>query len=176
MIFTETTLKGAFTIDLQRIEDDRGFFARGWCRQEFQRHGLNPDVEQLNIGFSTRMGTLRGLHFQHAPHAEVKVVRCTRGEIYDVIVDLRADSSTYKQWFAIELSADNRRMLYVPEGFAQGYQSLTDDSEMCYHTTSPYAPGSAHGVRYNDPTFGISWPLPVTVISNADRCWPDFVP
>jgi dTDP-4-dehydrorhamnose 3,5-epimerase len=174
MIFTKTTLDGAYLIDVQRLEDERGFFARGWCADVFREHGLNGNVTQLNVGFSRRAGTLRGLHFQHSPHAEVKIVRCTRGAMYDVIVDLRADSATFGRWFGVELTAENGRTLYVPEGCAQGYQTLLDDTEMYYLTSKPYAPGAAQGVRFDDPAFGIEWPLPVQVISQADRSWPYF--
>jgi dTDP-4-dehydrorhamnose 3,5-epimerase len=175
MIFRETALSGAYVVDLQRLEDERGFFARAWCGKEFEEHGLLRRVSQVNIGFSLKRGTIRGLHLQARPHAEAKLVRCTRGGIYDVIVDLRPDSVTFRQWVAVELTAENRRMLYVPEGFAQGYQTLTDDAEMYYQTTESYAPAAARGVRYDDPGFAIEWPLPVTVVSDADRNWPDFV-
>jgi dTDP-4-dehydrorhamnose 3,5-epimerase len=173
--FTETKLKGAFLIGLSKIEDERGFFARGWCREEFARHGLNPDVVQLNVGFSHKKGTLRGLHYQNPPQQEAKFVRCTRGAIFDVIVDLRPDSPTHRQWFGAELTPENGLMLYSPEGFAQGYQTLTDDTEMCYLTSGYYLPAAARGVRYNDPAFQISWPLPVAAISDADKNWPDHV-
>ena len=174
MILTETRLDGAFTIDLQPIEDERGFFARTWCRQEFSDHGLNAEVAQVNIGYSRRSGTLRGMHFQDQPHAEVKVVRCTRGLVYDVIIDLRPTSPTFKRWLAIELSAENHRVLYVPEGVAHGYQTLVDDTEICYQTSRPYTAAAARGVRYDDPAFGVEWALPVSVISKADETWPDF--
>jgi dTDP-4-dehydrorhamnose 3,5-epimerase len=174
MHFTETQLVGAYIVDLQRIGDERGFFARAWCQKEFEAHGLLANISQVNVGFSSRKGTLRGLHFQVPPHAEAKFVRCTRGAIYDVIVDLRPDSPTFRHWVAVELTAENHRMLYVPEGFAQGYQTLSDDAEMCYQTTQFYHAGAASGVRHDDPAFGIEWPLPVSVISEADRTWPDF--
>lgn len=174
MEFTETKLKGAFVVSMKRIEDKRGFFARGWCRNEFASHGLNPDMVQLNVGFSHAKGTLRGLHFQESPHAEAKFVRCTRGAIYDVVVDLRLNSDTLGQWFGIELTADNGLMLYAPEGFAHGYQALTDGADMYYMTSAFYASPAARGVRYNDPAFGIQWPLPVSVISSQDENWPDF--
>jgi dTDP-4-dehydrorhamnose 3,5-epimerase len=174
MEFSETPLRGAYVVRMKRIEDERGFFARGWCRDEFRAHGLNPDVAQLNVGFSPKKGTVRGLHYQQAPHDEAKFVRCTRGAIYDVIVDLRQASPTRGRWFGLELTADNGTMLYAPEGFAHGYQTLVDDAEMYYLTTAPYAAASAGGVRYNDPALGIEWPLAVTLISKADQQWPDF--
>lgn len=174
MIFTETGLPGAYVVGIKPIEDDRGFFARGWCRKEFQEAGLNPDLVQVNLARSHQKGTLRGLHLQIPPHAEAKLARCTRGAIFDVLVDLRPDSPTFKRWFGLELSEDNHQMLYVPEGFAHGYQTLTDGAEMLYQTSQFYAGGSARGVRYDDPAFGIEWPLPVSVISDADRRWADF--
>ena len=174
MEFTETKLNGAFLVRLKKIEDHRGFFARGWCRDEFTRHGLNPNMLQLNTGFSHRSGTLRGMHYQEKPHQEAKFVRCTRGAIYDVIIDLRLDSPTCRQWFGAELTADNGTMLYAPEGFAHGYQTLADDADMYYMTSALYASSAARGVRYDDPAFGIQWPLAVSVISDADRNWPDF--
>ena len=174
MEFVETPLKGAYVVRLKKISDDRGFFARGFCHDEFAAHGLNGNMVQLNVGFSHKKGTLRGLHYQTAPHEEAKFVRCTRGAIYDVIVDLRADSPTRGQWFGAELTPDNGTMLYVPEGFAHGYQTLTDDAEMYYMASVPYAPKSATGVRYDDPALAIAWPVPVSVISDADRNWPTY--
>jgi dTDP-4-dehydrorhamnose 3,5-epimerase len=174
MEFSETSLKGACLVRLKKIQDERGYFARGWCREEFLQHGLNPQMVQLNVGFSHRLGTVRGLHYQLAPHGEAKYVRCTRGAIYDVIIDLREGSPTIRQWFGIELTPDSGLMLYAPEGFAHGYQSLQDDTEMYYMTSAPYAPAAARGVRYDDPAFGVRWPLPVSVISEADRDWPGF--
>jgi len=174
MEFNEIGLKGACVVRFKKIEDDRGFFARAWCRQEFFKEGLNPEMVQLNTGFSRRRGTLRGLHYQLAPHAEAKFIRCTRGAIYDVIVDIRVGSPTLGRWFGLELTPDNGLMLYAPEGFAHGYETLEDDTEMYYLTSAVYAPGSARGVRHNDPAFGIRWPLPVSVISAADREWPRF--
>lgn len=175
MEFTKTELKDAFLISPKKVNDHRGFFTRAWCREEFMSHGLNPDMTQLNVGFSHRAGTLRGMHFQAAPHAEAKFVRCTRGAIFDVIVDLRESSPNFGQWLGVELAADNCKMLYVPEGFAHGYQTLVDDAEMYYLTTCGFAPGSARGVRYDDPAFQIEWPLPVTAISAADQNWPDWI-
>jgi dTDP-4-dehydrorhamnose 3,5-epimerase len=175
MIFTETGLKGAYLIDLEKKEDTRGFFARSWCRKEFEDHGLIPQFVQINLGFSVRKGTLRGMHYQIAPDAEVKVVRCTSGAIFDVIIDLRPDSVTHRKWIGVELTALNRRMLYVPEGFAHGYQTIKDNSEMYYLTSAAYASNSARGCRYNDPAFGIEWPFPVECISGADAVWPDYM-
>jgi len=174
MEFLETSLKGAYLIRVHKIADHRGFFGRDWCQHEFANHQLNSNMVQLNIGFSPRAGTLRGLHYQSAPHAEAKLVRCTRGRLFDVIVDLRADSETKGQWLGMELTPDDGTMLYAPEGFAHGYQTLSDDTEMYYMTSAFYAGSAAAGVRYDDPTFGIKWPLPITAISDADRNWPDF--
>ncbi|HEX9485687.1 MAG TPA: dTDP-4-dehydrorhamnose 3,5-epimerase [Gemmatimonadales bacterium] len=174
MIFTATTLPGAFVVEPERREDHRGFFARVWCQHEVEEHGLTSRVAQVNVGFTLQRGGLRGLHFQLPPKQEVKVVRCTMGALYDVIVDLRLDSPTHRQWIGVELTAQSRRMLYVPAGCAHGYQTLTDNTEMYYQTSEGYAPELARGVRYDDPAFGIAWPLPVTSISDADRSWPDF--
>ena len=174
MIFTETPLKGAYIVDPERLADERGFFARTWCRREFEANGLNSSLVQCNISYSQKKGTLRGMHYQVAPHAEKKLVRCTAGAITDVIVDLRADSNTYKQWFAIDLSSDNRRMLYIPEGLAHGFLTLTDTVEVFYQMSEFYSPECSRGVRWNDPAFGIHWPREVTVISERDRTYPDF--
>lgn len=173
MEFTETSLKGSYVVKPKRIEDSRGYFARAWCTDEFLAHGLNAAMLQLNAGFSRTKGTIRGMHFQSSPHAEAKFIRCTRGAVYDVIVDLRPGSATQGRWFGAELTADNGTMLYAPEGFAHGYQTLVDDTEIYYMTTARYAPGSAGGVRYDDPAFAIVWPYPVSVISEQDRMWPD---
>ena len=170
----KTKLSGAFVVRLKKIEDERGYFARGWCSRLFAEHGLSPQMVQLNTGFSHRRGTVRGMHYQLAPHAEAKFVRCTRGAIFDVIIDLRPESPTFKQWLGVELTQDNGQMLYAPDGCAHGYQTLQDDSEMYYMTSAAYAPAAARGVRYNDPTFGIEWPMPVSLISSADRTWPDY--
>ena len=172
MIFKETMLSGAYVIEPEKISDNRGYFARIWCKNELQQHGLKGDLAQSNVGFSYRKGTLRGLHFQRAPHAEVKIVRCTRGSMFDVIVDLRPESLTYKRWFGVELNDENSRMIYVPEGFAQGYMTLADNTEMNYHTSEFYSAEAASGVRYDDPAFAIRWPLAATVISEQDRNWP----
>jgi dTDP-4-dehydrorhamnose 3,5-epimerase len=174
MNFNATKLPGAFLVSPRKIEDSRGFFTRGWCTEEFAQHGLAPAMLQLNIGFSHARGTLRGLHYQIAPHDEAKFVRCTRGAIFDVVVDLRRDSPTYRQWLGVELSAENTLMLYAPEGCAHGYLTLVDDTETYYLTSAAYAPAAARGVRYDDPAFDITWPLPVRVISDADANWPDY--
>ena len=174
MIFTELPLPGSFVVDIQPMTDERGFFARGWCRKEFEAHGLALDFVQRNIGFSPRKGTLRGMHYQVAPHAEGKLVRCTRGAVCDVIVDLREGSRTFKKWHAVELSADNHRMIYIPEGFAHGYLTVMDESEIYYDTTCFFAPESARGVRFDDPAFGIDWPGSPSLLSDKDRSYPDF--
>lgn len=171
MIFTETRLRGAFIVDLEPRGDQRGFFARGFCQREFETRGLNPLVAQGNISFNYRKGTVRGLHFQVPPAAETKFVRCTRGAILDVIVDLRPESPTYLHHVAVELSADNRRGLYVPERFAHGYQVLEDDSETTYQVGAFYTPSAEGGIRYSDPLLAIRWPLPVTDISDKDNSW-----
>jgi dTDP-4-dehydrorhamnose 3,5-epimerase len=174
LIFTETKLKGAFIIELELREDERGFFARSWCRQEFEAHGLDIRLSQCNISFNKRKGTLRGMHYQIAPHAEAKLVRCTRGAIYDVIIDLRPESSTFKQWISVELSAENHRMLYIPEGFAHGYQTLEDNTEIFYQVSESYHPESERGVRWDDPVFGIEWPLSEKILSAKDQSYAKF--
>lgn len=174
MQFTEAPIHGAYIIDVKRIGDDRGYFGRLWCQKEFNDLGLKSHICQSNIGVSTSAGTLRGLHYQKPPHQEVKIVRCSRGAMFDVIVDLRPDSPTYKQWFGTELNEDNATMLYVPEGCATGYLTLVDNTEMYYHATEFYHPESATGVRYNDPAFGIEWPGEINVLSDNDTSWPDF--
>ena len=175
MIFWETRLKGAFVIEVQRLEDDRGFFGRIFCRREFLAHGLNPDVVQCSISFNRKAGTLRGMHYQDAPHAEDKLICCSRGALYDVIIDLRGDSPTRRQWFAVELTGENRRMLYIPKGFAHGFQTLTDNTEVVYQMSEFYHPESARGVRWNDPAFGIRWPAPDrAILSDRDSDWPDY--
>ena len=174
MIFIETKLKGAFIIEPEAFEDDRGFFARIWCQQEFATHRLNPRWVQCNISFNRKRGTLRGMHYQAAPHEEAKLVRCTMGGVYDVIIDLRANSPTFKQHIAVVLTAQNHIMLYVPEGFAHGFQTLEDNTEVFYQMSAFYAPASARGVRWNDPAFGIKWPPVERIISEQDRTYPDF--
>ena len=172
MKFTETKLCGAFVVTPDLIEDDRGFFSRAFCRKEFQLRDLEPNVMQCNISFNRARGTLRGMHYQAVPHQEVKLVRCTMGAVFDVIVDLRRDSRSYLDWFGIELSAENRRMLYVPRGFAHGYVTLCDNAEVCYQVSEPYAKGSERGVCWNDPAFRIEWPVVPRVISDKDRSHP----
>jgi dTDP-4-dehydrorhamnose 3,5-epimerase len=172
VIFTETTLSGAFIIDLERREDDRGFFARAFCQNEFTDHGLKPLIAQANIAFNKRKGTLRGMHFQFPPAAETKLVRCTRGAIVDIIVDLRPESPTYLQHVAVELSADNHRALYVPERFAHGYQVLEDITETSYQVGEFYTPEAEGGLRHDDPRLDLTWPLPVSEITEKDRSFP----
>ena len=172
MIFRETTLKGAFIVDLEPRGDERGFFARAFCQREFETHGLKPLIAQTNISFNYRKGTVRGLHFQFPPAAETKFVRCTRGAILDVIVDLRPESPTFLQHVAVELTAENRRALYVPERFAHGYQVLENDTETTYQVGEFYTPAAESGLRYSDPRLDIRWPLPTTEMSAKDREWP----
>nr|MBD3622663.1 dTDP-4-dehydrorhamnose 3,5-epimerase [Sunxiuqinia sp.] len=174
MRFIETALKGAFVIEINQITDERGFFGRSWCKREMEEHGLNGNVVQANTSFSKTKGTLRGMHYQKHPHEETKLIRCTKGAIYDVIVDLRKDSPTYLKWFGIELSETNYKMLYVPEKFAHGFITLTDDAEVTYLVTEFYTPGAEAGLRFDDPTLKIDWPLEATVISEKDRQHPDF--
>jgi dTDP-4-dehydrorhamnose 3,5-epimerase len=171
MKFLETKLTGAFTIDLERREDNRGFFARSFCQHEFAEYGLKPIIAQANIAFNNKKGTLRGMHFQFPPHAETKIVRATRGSILDIIVDLRPESPTYLQHIAVELSAVNHRALYVPERFAHGYQVLEDNTETSYQVGEFYAPGSEGGLSPFDPALGLSWPMAVTEMSEKDRNW-----
>lgn len=172
MRFTLTPVPGAQVIDPAPHEDDRGRFMRAWCMREFAGHGLDFLPVQANMGLSVRRGTLRGMHFQEAPALEAKLVRCTRGTIFDVVLDLRPESSAYRVWYSAELSAENGRMLYIPEGCAHGYQTLEDDTEMFYMTSAFYTPGAARGVRYDDPAFAIQWPLPASIVSEQDRDWP----
>ncbi len=176
MIFTKTTVKDAFIIDPERLEDERGFFARTWCERQFKEHGLNPRLVQCSISFNKRKGTLRGMHYQAKLYEEAKLVRCTMGAIYDVIIDLRPESPTFKHWVGVQLGADNHQMLYVPEGFAHGFQTLTDNSEVLYQISEFYAPESARGVRWNDPAFGIEWPPDERTMSERDQRYPDFTP
>jgi dTDP-4-dehydrorhamnose 3,5-epimerase len=171
MIFTETTLKGAFILDVERREDNRGFFARVFCQQEFAAHGLKPLIAQANIAFNKKKGTMRGMHFQFPPAAETKLVRCTRGAILDIIVDLRPESPTYLQHVAVELTDENHRALYVPERFAHGYQVLEDGTETSYQVGEFYTPGVEGGLLPHDPRLGLIWPLPVTEISPKDASW-----
>jgi dTDP-4-dehydrorhamnose 3,5-epimerase len=169
VIFTETRLKGAFIIDLERREDSRGFFARAFCQKEFRIHGLNPTIAQANIASNIRKGTLRGMHFQFPPAAETKLVRCTRGAILDIIVDLRPESPTYLEHVAVELNEDNQRALFVPERFAHGYQALVDNTDTSYQVGEFYTPEAESGLMYNDPRLGLNWPLQVSVISEKDQ-------
>ena len=175
MLFHETDLRDARMIEFRYLGDDRGFFARSFCAQEFADHGLHSTFVQQNSSQCLKKGTIRGLHFQRAPHVEVKLMRCLRGAVCNVIVDLRPASPTYKRWQAFELTADNRRQLYVPEGFANGYQALVDEAEVTYLVSTPYAPSAEGGVRYNDPAFAITWPLEAAVVSEKDSNWPDFL-
>ncbi len=174
MIFKETKLSRAYIIEIERLEDSRGFFARAWCEKEFEAHGLNSRLVQANVSYNKRKGTLRGMHYQVEPDEEAKLVRCTRGAIYDAIIDLRRESPTHRQWIGVELTGENHKMLYVPEGFAHGFTTLRDDTEATYQVSQFYAPGSERGVRFNDPAFGIEWPLDVQVISDKDANWPDY--
>jgi len=174
--FVETELRGAFIIELEPIEDERGFFARSFCQREFAEHRINPAIVQCNISFNRRRGTLRGMHYQSAPHEETKVVRCTRGAVYDVIVDLRRGSPTFKRWIGVELSADNRAALYVPGGFAHGFQTLEDETEIFYLMSEFYFPQCQRGVRWDDPAFAIRWPIAPPIMSEKDRLYPDFQP
>lgn len=174
MKFLPARVAGAFVIEMEKRTDERGYFARAWCEREFAAQGLATAISQVNVGVSARAGTLRGMHYQLAPHSEVKVVRCARGAVFDVAVDLRPGSPTFRAWHGCELTADSGRMLYVPEGCAHGYLTLTDDAELMYFTSRPYAPDAARGVRHDDPAFSIQWPRPVSTISPADAAWPDF--
>jgi dTDP-4-dehydrorhamnose 3,5-epimerase len=174
MQLTETKLKGSFIIDLEERTDHRGFFARTFCAKEFAAHGLKPTVAQCNLSFNYKKGTLRGMHYQIAPATETKLIRCTQGAIYDVIIDIRPESPTYLSHIGVELTAENRRALYVPEMFAHGYQALTDRAEVVYEVSEFYTPGYERGLRYNDPAFDIEWPLPVSEISQKDAAWPLF--
>lgn len=174
MKFHLTTLKDAVLIDLERRGDERGFFARTFCVDEFAAQGLPTEFVQQNMSFSAARGTLRGMHFQSAPHGEDKLIRCVRGGIVDIIVDLRPDSPSYKAWEGFELTEENKRMLLVPKGFAHGFQSITDNVEVTYLSSAKYAPAAERGVRWNDPAFGITWPLEPTEVSEKDRSWPDF--
>ena len=174
MIFTETKLKGAFIIDVKRLEDERGFFGRSWCTKEYAEHGLNPNVVQANVSYNKVKGTLRGMHFQKAPFGEGKTVRCTSGAIYDVIIDIRPDSATFKQWISVELTGENYRMLYIPEGFAHGFITLKDQTSVHYMGTAFHTPGAEAGIKFDDPAFNIEWPMKVAVISQKDQNHPVF--
>jgi dTDP-4-dehydrorhamnose 3,5-epimerase len=174
VIFSETPLVGAYVIVPERREDERGFFARTWCQREFEAHGLNPRLAQCNISYNRKKGTLRGMHYQAAPYSEAKLMRCTMGAIHDVIVDLRPESPSFMNYFGTTLTPQARNMVYAPEGFAHGFLTLADDSEVFYQMSEFYAPGFARGFRWNDPSFGIVWPAEVTVISERDATYPDF--
>lgn len=174
MIFEETKLKGAFLIEPERLEDERGYFARTWCKREFEAQGLNTNIVQCSISFNKKKGTLRGMHYQAPPYQEVKLVRCTSGAIYDVIIDMRRESQTYKQWVAAELTAENQKMFYIPEGFAHGLITLQDNAEVFYQISESYHPECSRGVRWNDPGFSIQWPIAPTVMAERDRNYPDF--
>jgi dTDP-4-dehydrorhamnose 3,5-epimerase len=175
VVFVETKLEGVYIIEVEKGEDGRGFFARTFCQHEFEAHGLNPRVAQCNTSFNKKKGTLRGMHYQVAPYAEDKVVRCTAGAIYDVAVDLRPDSLTYKRWMAVELTEDNRRALYIPAGCAHGFQTLVDDAEVYYQISEFYHPEAAKGIRWDDPTFGVQWPLREgPILSERDRSYADY--
>lgn len=179
MIFRETAIQGACVVVPEPIEDERGMFARTFCADEFEARGLDSRVSQCNTSFNARAGTLRGLHLQTEPHGEAKLVRCTRGAIYDVAVDLRPHSPTFRRWFSVELTEANRLALFIPEGCAHGFQSLRDASEVVYQMSTPYVPGTERGVRWDDPAFGIEWPEPPAhgrTISERDASYPDFVP
>lgn len=171
MIFTETKLKGAYIIDIEKREDSRGFFARAFCQKEMAAHGLKPVIAQANLAFNIRKGTVRGMHYQYPPAAESKLVRCTRGAILDIIVDLRPESPTYLQHIEVELSEDNYRALYVPERFAHGYQALRDGTETSYQVGEFYTPDAEGGLRYDDPKLGLKWPLPISVVSDKDKAF-----
>jgi dTDP-4-dehydrorhamnose 3,5-epimerase len=174
VIFRETNLRGAFIIEVERNEDERGFFGRTWCQHEFNKHGLNPNLAQCSVSFSRKKGTLRGMHYQAAPHEEAKLVRCTSGAIYDVIIDLRPDSATFTRWQGVELTASNYVMVYVPEGFAHGFQTLDENTEVFYQMSEFYSPEHARGVRWNDPAFAIQWPCDQRIISLRDETYPNF--
>ena len=176
MKFTELELSGAYVVEIEKREDERGFFGRAWCAQEFEAHGLKNTIRQINTSFSVKRGTIRGLHYQVDPHQETKFIRCTKGRIFDVVIDLRPESPTFKQWVGTELSADNYKMVYVPENFAHGFLTLEDNSEVYYPTTEFYTPNAERGIRFNDPAFGIDWPLEVSTFSEKDISHADFDP
>lgn len=174
MIFTETALKGAFILEIKKIEDERGFFGRSWCQKEFEDHGLVSSIVQTNVSFNKYKATLRGIHYQAAPYEETKLVRCTRGSIFDVIVDLRKESATYKSWIGVELNSSNYKLLYVPKNFGHAYITLEDDTEVTYQVSEFYAPGAEKGIRWNDPNIGIEWPIVPEIISEKDQIQPLF--
>jgi len=174
MIFTETSLPGVYLIDIEPLEDSRGFFARGWCQKEFEAHGLDAAISQVNISFNPHAGTLRGLHYQREPKAEAKTIRCVRGAVFDVAVDMRESSPNFLQWVGHELSDKNRRSLYIPKGFAHGYQTLVPDTEVLYPTSEFYSGEAEVGIRYDDPALAIRWPEAVQLVSEKDASWPDL--
>ena len=174
MVFVETKLDGAYLVKLEPYEDERGFFALSWSEKEFAARALESRLVECNVSFNRKKGTLRGMHYQEAPYGQVKLVRCTRGAIFDVIIDLRASSPTFKQWVGTELSAENHHALYIPRDFAHGFQTLTDDAEILYQMSDPFVPGSGRGVRWNDPAFGITWPHSDRRILERDNEYPDF--
>ena len=174
MKFTETKIPGVFVIELERHEDNRGWFARAWCREEFAAHGLPTDLAQTNLSHNAQRGTVRGMHLQTAPHAEAKLIRCVTGAVHDVVLDLRSESATFKQSFATELSADNGRAVFLPKGIAHGFQTLTDDATLFYQMSAPYASGSARGVRWDDAAFQIEWPIAEAIVCERDAAFPDF--
>ena len=174
MIFTETILKNAYVIELEKREDHRGFFARTWDKKEFEEHNLNSNLVQCNVSFSKKCGTLRGMHYQKKPFEESKVIRCVKGKIFDVIIDLRSSSSTFKKWFGVELTEENYKMLYVPEGFAHGFQTLEDNTEIIYQVSEFYTPNSELGIHWNDPAFNITWPIEEKIITEKDNAWKVF--
>lgn len=175
MKFSETKLKGAYVIEVESLADERGFFARSWCQKEFAEHGLNPNLVQCNISFNLKKGTLRGMHYQAKPYQEAKLIRCTRGAIYQVVIDIRPDSFTFKQWVAVELTAENRKMLYVPKGMASGFQTLMDDTEVFYQMAEFYHPESGRVVRWDNPAFEIEWPIEMKIISDKDNSDQDLI-
>lgn len=174
MIFTELDISGVFLVELELHSDDRGFFARIWCQEEFKKRGLNDRLVQCSVSFNAKKGTLRGMHYQVAPYREAKLIRCSRGAIYDVAIDLRPESPTFKRHVGVELSDQNHKMLYVPEGFAHGFITLRDETEVLYHISEFWSPAHARGVRWNDPAFGIKWPAQPQIIADRDREYPDF--
>lgn len=174
MTFQETKLPGVFEIGLERKADERGFFARAWCQKEFESKGLSHSLVQCSVSFNTRAGTLRGLHYQVPPYPEVKIVRCTKGALYDVVVDLRPDSPTFREWIAVELKSSDRNMVYIPHGCAHGFLTLEDETEVFYQMSEFYQPDASRGVRWNDPVFGIEWPAKPTLMSERDRTYPNF--
>lgn len=176
MIFTETPLSGAFEIELERIEDERGFFARAWAEDEFVAHGLNPVIAQTNMSKTLRAGTFRGFHWQDPPQGEAKTVRCISGSVFNCIIDMRPSSATYMQWYGVNLSAQNARMLYVPEQFANGFLITSDDTVLLYNVSRPYSPGGERGIRHDDPAIGVQWPQPIEHVSAKDEDWANFAP